>query len=129
MMFSQAVKYPSFKPKPQKLKLKLFSRAALRPALIVLLTAAAQSSVFSFLVLFARERSISNPGLFFATSSELGAFQKASFEVAPLPIQERDIKSTFTVDVVVIGGGTSGMFAALNTWKQLTVRLSRKNCK
>ena len=39
---------------------------------------------------------------------------KASFEVAPLPILDQDIKQTVTVDVVIIGAGVSGIMAALS---------------
>lgn len=66
IMFSQAVKYPQLEAYPQKLKLELFSTKALQPALVILLMTTAQGSVLSFLALFARERGISNPGLFFA---------------------------------------------------------------
>ncbi|HEY3423288.1 MAG TPA: FAD-dependent oxidoreductase [Negativicutes bacterium] len=38
---------------------------------------------------------------------------KASFEIAPPPIADKDIKETVTVDVVVIGAGTAGMTTAL----------------
>lgn len=38
---------------------------------------------------------------------------KAGFETPPPPIAEKDIKQTVTADVVVVGGGTGGMFAAL----------------
>jgi len=38
---------------------------------------------------------------------------KYSFEVPPPPISARDIKETFTTDIVVIGAGTSGKAAAL----------------
>lgn len=40
--------------------------------------------------------------------------EKANFEVAPLPIPDKDIKETVTADVVVIGAGVSGMMAALS---------------
>lgn len=66
IIFSQAVKYPPFEQPPQKLKLELFDRKALRPALVVMFMAIALSSVISFLALFARGRGISNPGVFFA---------------------------------------------------------------
>ena len=38
---------------------------------------------------------------------------KASFETAPPPIPEKEIKQTVTTDVLVVGAGTGGMFAAL----------------
>jgi len=38
---------------------------------------------------------------------------KYSFKVPPPPISARDIKETFTTDIVVIGAGTSGKAAAL----------------
>lgn len=38
---------------------------------------------------------------------------KASFEIAPPPIPEKDIKQTISTDVLVVGAGTGGMFAAL----------------
>lgn len=44
--------------------------------------------------------------------TQAGANQ-ASYEVAPAPIPEKKIKSTVTADVVVVGGGTGGMFAAI----------------
>lgn len=37
----------------------------------------------------------------------------ASYETAPAPIPEKSIKRTISADVVVVGGGTGGMFAAL----------------
>lgn len=39
---------------------------------------------------------------------------KVSFEVMPPPVADKDISNTITADVVVVGGGTSGMFAALS---------------
>ena len=36
-----------------------------------------------------------------------------SFETAPPPIPEKEIKQTVTTDVLVVGAGTGGMFAAL----------------
>ncbi len=41
------------------------------------------------------------------------AADQASYEVAPAPIPEKKIKTTVTADVVVVGGGTGGMFAAI----------------
>lgn len=38
---------------------------------------------------------------------------KVSFETPPPPIPEKDIKETVTTDVLVVGAGTGGMFAAL----------------
>lgn len=38
---------------------------------------------------------------------------KPSYETPPAPIPEKNIKRTISADVVVIGGGTGGMFAAL----------------
>jgi succinate dehydrogenase/fumarate reductase flavoprotein subunit len=40
------------------------------------------------------------------------AGQKWAFEIAPDPIAESDIKATETADVVVVGGGTSGLVSA-----------------
>lgn len=37
----------------------------------------------------------------------------ASFETPPPPIPEKEIKQTITTDVLVVGAGTGGMFAAL----------------
>jgi fumarate reductase flavoprotein subunit len=37
-----------------------------------------------------------------------------SFEVPPPPIREKDIKETFSTDIVVVGAGTSGKAAALS---------------
>jgi fumarate reductase flavoprotein subunit len=39
---------------------------------------------------------------------------KASFEVPPSPIPERDIKERITTDVVVVGAGIAGLTAALS---------------
>lgn len=39
---------------------------------------------------------------------------KASFEIAPAPIAQGDIKETASADVVVIGAGVSGLMAALS---------------
>jgi len=66
IIFSQAVKYPALEPCPRERGVEFFSKEALRPALVVLLTAMAHSSILSFLALFARGKGISNPGLFFA---------------------------------------------------------------
>lgn len=38
---------------------------------------------------------------------------QTSYETPPAPIAEKDIKRTISADVVVVGGGTGGMFAAL----------------
>ena len=38
---------------------------------------------------------------------------KASFEIPPSPILEKEIKETFEADIVVVGAGTSGKAAAL----------------
>jgi fumarate reductase flavoprotein subunit len=38
---------------------------------------------------------------------------KAPFEIPPAPIADKDIKTTLTTDVVVIGAGCAGLFAAL----------------
>lgn len=49
------------------------------------------------------------------TSSKVaGEPGKASFEVPPPPIPEKDIKQTVTADVVVCGGGLAGMCAAIS---------------
>jgi fumarate reductase flavoprotein subunit len=40
--------------------------------------------------------------------------EKASFEVPPPPIPAKDIKETITTDVVVVGGGISGLTAVLS---------------
>ncbi len=37
-----------------------------------------------------------------------------SYEIAPSPIPDKDIKSTLDTDVLVVGGGTGGMFAVLS---------------
>ncbi len=42
-----------------------------------------------------------------------GAAAPASYEIPPPAIPEKKIKSTIVADVVVIGGGTGGMFAAI----------------
>lgn len=38
---------------------------------------------------------------------------KASFEIAPPPIPDKDIKNTRTADLIVVGAGTSGLSTAL----------------
>ena len=38
---------------------------------------------------------------------------QASYETPPAPIPEKNIKRTIMADVVVVGGGTGGMFAAI----------------
>ncbi len=43
-----------------------------------------------------------------------GASQQASFDVPPAPIPDSEITNTVTADVVVIGGGSGGMFAAVS---------------
>lgn len=43
-----------------------------------------------------------------------GEAGKASFEVAPPPIPDSEIKNTVTADVVVVGAGTAGMIAAIS---------------
>ncbi len=38
---------------------------------------------------------------------------KAAWEIPPAPIADKDIKTTLSADVVVVGAGSSGLFAAL----------------
>jgi len=66
IIFSQAVNYPKFESHPQRRMLELYSKDTLRPALVILLTGLANSSIISYLALFARDEGIGNPGLFFA---------------------------------------------------------------
>lgn len=65
LILSQVIKYPSQAQFSQERKVELFSKEALRPAVLVLLIAISHSSVLSFLALFAREKGITNPGVFF----------------------------------------------------------------
>lgn len=48
-----------------------------------------------------------------APAPDSSAAGKASFETAPPPIPDKDIKQTISTDVLVVGAGTGGMFAAL----------------
>ncbi|MEA1960555.1 MAG: FAD-dependent oxidoreductase [Bacillota bacterium] len=48
-------------------------------------------------------------------SPESAAGQTASFETPPPAISDKDIKQTISTEVVVVGAGTGGMFAALSS--------------
>lgn len=50
--------------------------------------------------------------------AEAGAGGKASFEIAPEPIPDSEIKETITTDVVVVGAGFAGMCAAVSAGQE-----------
>ena len=49
-----------------------------------------------------------------ATDGKDAAAKKVNFRVTPPPIPAKDIKETFTADVVVVGAGMAGMCAAVS---------------